>query len=140
MELLLNIIWLALAVPALWMWRQKAKCVQHPQWLGRYRPFILLGCALLLLFPVVSATDDLNAMRPEMEDSNPSTRPFKHSAGARSNLSTHATGIVPSQHVGARFVPPDESCGLVWISSAGLPKSVPVDQSVSRGPPVGVLS
>jgi len=140
MELLLNIIWIALVVPALWMWHWKPRSVQHPQGLGRYRPFILLGCVLLLLFPVVSATDDLNAMRPEMEDSNPSTSPFKHSASARSNLSAHATGTVPLQHVGPGFVPSDESCGLVWILSVGLPASVPEKQSVSRGPPASVLS
>jgi len=140
MELLLNIVWIALVVPALWMWHWKPRSVQHQQWLGGYRPFILLGCALLLLFPVVSATDDLNAMRPEMEDSNPSASLFKHSAGARSNVLTHATGTVPLQHVGPGFVPSYESCGLVWISSGRPPESVPDKQSASRGPPVSTLS
>jgi len=140
MELLLNIIWIALVVPALWMWHWKPRSVQHPQWLGGYCPFILLGCALLLLFPVVSATDDLNAMRPEMEDCNASTGPFKHSASARSNLVTHATGTIPSQRVAAGFIPLAELYGLVWISSFGLPATVPVKQSVSRGPPASALS
>jgi hypothetical protein len=140
MELLLNIIWLALVVPGLWMWRRKPKCVQHPQWLAGYRPFIVLGCALLLLFPVVSATDDLNAMRPEMEDSNPSARAFKHSDSTRSSVSSDASGTVPFHDVASQFVPPGQSCGLVWISLFGLPESVLVKQSVSRGPPVSALS
>lgn len=140
MELLLNIIWLALAVPAVWMWHRKPRCAHHPQWLERCRPFILLGCALLLLFPVVSATDDLNAMRPEMEESNPSTRQIKHSPAGRSNLWTPATGTVLAQHVGLSFLPPDEPCGLVCTPSAGLPESVSVRQSVSRGPPADGLA
>ena len=35
---------------------------------------LALGCALVLLFPVISATDDLHAMRAEMEESATSKR------------------------------------------------------------------
>jgi hypothetical protein len=69
MELLLNLLWLLLALPAFYLWRDT--CV----WRKRCGPsplqcLLALGCVLVLLFPVVSATDDLHAMRAEMEESS----------------------------------------------------------------------
>jgi hypothetical protein len=139
MELLLNILWLGLVAPAIWVWRRKPECIQQPRWLGACWALLILGCALLLLFPVVSASDDLNAMRPEMEDSNPSAGSFKHSAGARS-LSTHTTGTVPYQRTGLPFIALDEWHGRVWISSAELPELAPLALRLSRGPPATDLS
>jgi hypothetical protein len=57
MELLLNLAWLLLALPAFWLWRGSLQCL------------LALACMLVILFPVVSATDDLHAMRAEMEES-----------------------------------------------------------------------
>jgi beta-lactamase regulating signal transducer with metallopeptidase domain len=74
MELLLNLIWVVLAVSALYAWSRRRN---HPQ----SRPHLIaLICLLALLFPVISATDDLNAMRSEMEDSSPSKRSLKQAA------------------------------------------------------------
>lgn len=68
MELTLNLFWLLLAIPAIWIWRgplaESAPDLGHP-----LRRLLVLGCVLIVLFPVVSATDDLQAMRPEMEES-----------------------------------------------------------------------
>jgi len=71
MELLLNLIWVVLAAATLYAWGRRRN---HPQ----SRPHLIaLVCLLALLFPVISATDDLNAMRSEMEDSSPSKRSLK---------------------------------------------------------------
>jgi len=71
MELLLNLIWVFLAVSALYAWCRRRN---HPQ----SRPHLIaLVCLLALLFPVISATDDLHAMRSEMEDSATSKRSLK---------------------------------------------------------------
>jgi hypothetical protein len=67
MELLLNLIWLLLVVPALWVWRRRT-CEPGGQVRRSQSCLLILGCILLLLFPVVSATDDLQAMRPEIEE------------------------------------------------------------------------
>jgi hypothetical protein len=65
MELLLNLAWLLLVVPALWIWHTTGSDRDA----GKRPPALLiLGCVLILLFPVVSATDDLQAMQPEMEE------------------------------------------------------------------------
>jgi len=68
MELLLNLAWLLLALPAYWLWRlgEGARTARR---LTALQFFLTLACALVLLFPVISATDDVHAMRAEMEDS-----------------------------------------------------------------------
>jgi hypothetical protein len=66
MELLLNLIWLLLALPAFWLWHI-AEDRPGPSKQSRCC-WLTLACILILLFPVVSATDDLQAMRPEMEE------------------------------------------------------------------------
>jgi hypothetical protein len=68
MELLLNLVWLLLAFPAFWIWRI-AKDRPGPSQQSRYC-WLTLACILILLFPVVSATDDLQAVRPEMEEAS----------------------------------------------------------------------
>jgi hypothetical protein len=68
MELLLNLVWLALALLSfgLFVMRRKAT-VRHLQ-----APFgvalLALACALILLFPVVSASDDLHPTQAVLED------------------------------------------------------------------------
>lgn len=65
MELTLNLIWLLLTIPAVWVWHE-ARCARPGE--RDLQGLLLLACILMLLFPVVSATDDLQAMRPEMEE------------------------------------------------------------------------
>ncbi len=67
MELFLNLCWLMLALPAYLLWRQR---VSTNPW-GRASLVIIctLGCALVLLFPVVSVSDDLHAVAQTMEES-----------------------------------------------------------------------
>jgi hypothetical protein len=135
MELLLNLIWLALALPGLWMWRKMPARVRNPHWFGRCRPFLLLACVLVLLFPVISATDDLHAMRPEIEESNPFNRQLKNSAGARSCACAHASGIVLFHSIGFAENGYDEPCGVVSVASSIAPESSFCSEQVSRGPP-----
>ena len=68
MELLLNLAWLLLAVPAYCLWRD-SRYVHARRTITSAQCILALGCALVMLFPVVSATDDLHAMRSEMEES-----------------------------------------------------------------------
>jgi hypothetical protein len=68
MELLLNLVWVLLAIPAYFLWRN-ANRAQHIG-ASSLQCLFALGCALILLFPVISATDDLHAMRAEMDESS----------------------------------------------------------------------
>ena len=79
MELLLNLAWLLLALPACWLWRRSLTA--RAQGSARSLQCLLaLGCMLVLLFPIVSATDDLHAMRAEMEESSPGKRGVSQAA------------------------------------------------------------
>jgi len=66
MELLLNLAWMLLAVPAYWLWRRDARS-RMARRITALQCLLALGCVLVLLFPVISASDDLHAMRAEME-------------------------------------------------------------------------
>jgi hypothetical protein len=64
-------------------WRQSGQRHRVPR---RIAGLIAVGCALILLFPIISESDDLHAFRPEMEDVS-----FKAAAGkAAKAVSTHS--------------------------------------------------
>lgn len=73
MELLLNLAWLLLALPAYYVWRD-SRCAHARRKVSSAQCIFALGCMLVVLFPVVSATDDLHAMRAELEESPSSKR------------------------------------------------------------------
>ncbi len=83
MELLLNLAWVLLALPAYWLWRRDAG-LRAARWVSSLQCLLALGCVLVLLFPVISASDDLHAMRAEMEDSSISKRTVRQ-AGSDKN-------------------------------------------------------
>lgn len=91
MELFLNLCWLSLLLPAFLLWRQRAVEDRPVESVARPLLFLCaLGCALILLFPVISASDDLHAMRPEMEESERASRHAIHCA-CTSHVPTHTS-------------------------------------------------
>lgn len=69
MELLLNLVWVFIVGSALtsWtLWRRRSDSTLVPA-LGR--GLLVLGCILVLLFPVISITDDL-AQSPVLAEGN----------------------------------------------------------------------
>jgi hypothetical protein len=71
MEVFLNSIWLLVAIGAFLLWQteeEEGTCERRDH-SSRYR-FLALACALVLLFPVISLTDDLHAEQFAMEDSS----------------------------------------------------------------------
>ena len=86
MELLLNLAWLLLVLPAYGIWRQGAVAKRQNRF-NSLQGLLALGCLLVLLFPIISATDDLHAMRAEMEE--PGTR-LHHSPAILENASPFA--------------------------------------------------
>jgi hypothetical protein len=76
MELFLNLCWLTLALPAYLLWRQRVST--NPWSQASLVIICTLGCALVLLFPVVSASDDLHAVAQAMEESK---RGMHHDGG-----------------------------------------------------------
>jgi len=82
MELLLNLAWLLLAVPAWWLWRGSRNAHKF----SSLQCVLTLGCVLVMLFPVVSATDDLRGMRAELEEPQSSKRIVRVAASDKAAL------------------------------------------------------
>jgi hypothetical protein len=141
MELLLNILWLMLALPAIWLWRRDPAYARSSRRLGYLCPVVLLGCILVLLFPVVSATDDLHAMGQEMEESSPSRRAVKPSGSDKSQSGLSGLGTFPAHVVYLSSVfPGNEACGHVLNRSTRLPEPAQLATNSSRAPPWSELS
>jgi len=86
MELLLNLTWLLLALPALLLWRDSRSAPDARRFTA-VQCLLALGCMLVILFPVISATDDLRAMRAEIEESQVNKRSIGQSNGERLSAS-----------------------------------------------------
>ena len=69
MELLLNTIWLVVAAGAFVWWVPRPGTIAN-RFRGSSLPALALACALVLLFPAISVTDDLHAEQVAMEDSS----------------------------------------------------------------------
>src|SRR6516162_4156028 len=68
MELLLNLVWLALALLSFFAFVRKRKLSPVHSRSPYGTALLALACALVLLFPVVSASDDLHPTQAVLED------------------------------------------------------------------------
>jgi hypothetical protein len=84
MELLLNLVWLLLAVPAYRLWRASRNPSARGK-LSALQALLALGCVLVVLFPIISATDDLCAMRTEMEENSSSRRSARQACNEKAS-------------------------------------------------------
>lgn len=134
MELLLNLAWLLLALPAYWLWRNGRRFHSHRSSL---QLLLSLGCLLVLLFPVISATDDLRAMRAEMEESPVSKRSICQKSGEKtSSWKFH------SQPLLARTSPSFEVHDCGWQAPPRVLLCLPPAPTVTpigRAPPASLL-
>lgn len=85
MELLLNLAWLLLALPAYWLWCGR-RATPAARKFTSLQCLLCLSCVLVVLFPVVSATDDLHAMRAEMEESPSGERNFRQASHEKGSV------------------------------------------------------
>jgi hypothetical protein len=70
MELLLNLAWLLLALTALWAFARRRRSCAWTAALPCLTALVAIGCMLVLLFPVVSASDDLHPTQAVLEDAS----------------------------------------------------------------------
>jgi hypothetical protein len=135
MELLLNLLWLMLAVPAVLIWRRQASSSLSSAKQCRSRSFVLLGCLLALLFPVVSASDDLHPISAEIEESGSFKRTVKQSPGVKSPACSYDGGGVAQLAHAALFRPENDAFGLVSEYLRVLPRQTLVSAIDDRAPP-----
>jgi hypothetical protein len=115
MELLLNLAWVLLALPGYWLWRRGAG--SRP--VSALQGLLALGCVLVLLFPVISASDDLHAMRAEMEDSSISKRTVRQAGSEKNSAWVNRLQGPPAAVASAvRLVAPE--VGRLEVSVRGL--------------------
>jgi hypothetical protein len=132
MELLLNLFWLLLAVNALaagWM-------VCTARGVSRLRRSLLVGCIALLVFPIVSASDDVRALAMESEDSaasKPGSQ--KHAKSHGSNCQSDAMAS-SGAHVNDLVPPSQESRNPVKQYSSRFPMPGSAMPMACRPPPV----
>jgi hypothetical protein len=137
MELLLNLLWVLLALPAYWLWRRDAGA-RLGRRVSSVQCLLALGCALVLLFPVISASDDLHAMRAEMEDSSISKRTVRQ-AGSDRNSGWVNRLQGPAAVVASTFgLPATEVGRLEVFVTTEAPLARPCVFRGGRAPPVSL--
>jgi hypothetical protein len=135
MELLLNLLWLMLALPAVLVWRQHSASTRSSGKQSHSRTLVLLGCLLALLFPVVSASDDLHPISAEIEESGPFKRAVKQSPGVKSPAwICDGAGAARLAQM-ASFPPENDAFGSVSEYLRVLPRQTVVSTIDGRAPP-----
>lgn len=138
MELLLNLAWVLLALPAYCLWRRDAR-MRLARPVSSLQCLLALGCVLVLLFPVISASDDLHAMRAEMEDSSISKRTVRQ-AGSDTNSSWANRLQGPPAMVASVMSLAAPEVRLLEVSVASVsPLAMPCVFHGGRAPPSSLL-
>ncbi|MFZ0307476.1 MAG: hypothetical protein WAL89_04830 [Candidatus Sulfotelmatobacter sp.] len=138
MELLLNLAWMLLAVPAYWLWRRDARS-RMARRITALQCLLALGCVLVLLFPVISASDDLHAMRAEMEESASSKRTVRQAGSDKNSAWVNRLQGPPAVVASAVWLAAPEA-GRLEVSVACLtPLTGPCDLHGGRAPPGSLL-
>jgi|SRR5208282_960423 len=137
MELFLNFCWLSLLLPAWLLWRRRtsSSASLNPANGAAVRPFVFvcaLAGVLILLFPVISASDDLHAMRPEMEESERAFRHPGHCGCTNHALAHSPQPILPSS---ASPMPAFEQMGTVVAFLPLAVRTLSAPASAGRDPP-----
>lgn len=86
MELLLNLVWFALAITAVFaLLHSRRELASSGVRFSRTKALVALGCMAVLLFPVISVSDDLHPSQAIFEDSS---KRILH--GVAASLNSHA--------------------------------------------------
>lgn len=85
MELLLNLVWIAIALGAFSVFARGGGTFSRLAKIPYWKAVLALACVLVLLFPVVSASDDLHPTQAVLEDATKRIQqlvaPLQHSQG-----------------------------------------------------------
>jgi hypothetical protein len=134
MELFLNLCWLSLLAPAWLLWRRHTSSTDSAR--QAVSPLVfagVLGCAFVLLFPVISATDDLHAMRPEMEESE---RTFRHTGQCTCHLHAPIHSSQPALPIAASLSIAFEPVGTILPLMTSPLSTLAASASAGRAPPI----
>jgi hypothetical protein len=136
MEHLLNLCWLLLAGPALLLWRRQQQSFRASRHSSLFC-LATLGCGLVLLFPVISASDDLHALRQEMEESSSKVKVGESDRSSSSNVKVR----IPPASLPMTAIPVggERVLGLLApFARLGSPSAL-VNTATGRAPPALTL-
>ena len=139
MELILNLLWVLLALPAFLVWRNGASGPRPLRWIPAFRG-MLLGCVLLLLFPVVSATDDMRALRTELEETSFSKQ-IRNAEDHKGGRWASASSTPAAQPAALAAVSPSDIL-WGWTSQLSASRARPGLRGIANGrsPPASLLA
>ena len=135
MELLLNLAWMLLALPAFWLWRRGGDA-RVARRVTALQCLLALGCAVVVLFPVISATDDLHAMRAEMEESASSKRTVRQAGSEKGSGWVNRLQGPPALVASATWLDVQEVQPLEVLDISLLPLARGCVLPAGRAPPV----
>jgi hypothetical protein len=140
MELLLNLIWLLIAVALLCVWRTQWSHQRRGSDRRHLQEWSAVSLALVLLFFAVSMSDDMHSEIVALEESSANRRDQMHSSAAHP-LMQPAPGV--RQTLGApspRALPAGrfDTFGTVVVSEPALGTLACYGMKPSRAPPVSL--
>ncbi|MGA8868383.1 MAG: hypothetical protein WB510_15525 [Candidatus Sulfotelmatobacter sp.] len=139
MELLLNLAWVLLALPGYWLWRNRVARGRRESAFSARQCLLALSCVLVLLFPVISATDDLHAMRAEMEESATNRRTVRSASSDKNSAWVNRLQTPPATLTGVvRLTAPEAGLHKVSVQSL-LALAAPCVLRAGRAPPFSLL-
>jgi len=132
MEVFLNSIWLVVAIGAFLFWQTERES-QRRDHSGRFR-FLALACALVLLFPVISLTDDLHAEQAAMEDSSRSVMKARNIVQGceRAGSASFLAAVPPASNLAAAL---HFFLGAVALADTPALCVAPISAHDGRSPP-----
>jgi hypothetical protein len=136
MELILNLLWLMLALPAIWLWQRHLTRPGNRNMVSAVRALLLLSCVLILLFPVISATDDLHPMRPEMEEEPGISKRIVKAAADRFHSRSAGLGLAPLLVLQFRWPHGVEQRDHIATTPVITPQEAQLSTLPSRAPPL----
>ncbi len=138
MELLLNLIWLLIAVASFARWRRRLMAVRanRRSHLRAVAPLLAFVCALAIVFPVISVTDDLHAQLAVTDDSSARRRSSLSLSGGHESLSKGKLSSPPALLSTSALEPAFRSLVAGWIVMDSCPRAIASVRNLSgRAPP-----
>ena len=139
MELLLNLAWLLLAVPACWLWRASRRERVRRDF-GALQCLLVLACVLVMLFPVISATDDLCAMRAEIEESPAGKRGIRQAGNDKPSVWHPRLQTLPAPVGASQWLALNVEWADLRPGSSGPLPAEPLTLRAGRAPPASGLA
>jgi len=126
METLLNVVWLLVSAAIAGAWIRQRRSQRRRLSCGVQA--LALACTAVFLFPVISATDDLQATALAVETTNTKQNPKKFAAQGSCSSATGSafppailqSTVFPSRVDGTALLPPVVSLPISAISFSGL--------------------